>query len=59
MLFRRALARAKQENLFLREHIFVLAAEIRSWEHEPDLICDVPSRCVLCQTADKLEALLK
>lgn len=58
-LHKRALARAKQENMFLKEHIYLLAAEIRGWEHTTDDICDTPNKCILCTTADKLEALLK
>jgi len=59
VLFRRALVRAKQENLFLREHILLLAAEVRGWGHVSGGVCDMIQRCALCEAADKLEAMLK
>lgn len=59
VLFRRALAQAKQENLFLREHILLLAEEVRGWGHVSGGVCDMIQRCVLCEAAEKLEEMLK
>lgn len=58
VLYRRALERVKQENLFLREHILLLASEVRGWGHTTDDICDMVEKCFLCTVADKLEALV-